>query len=255
MIRSEVREENILWITFDDPESRNAMDAETMQELAETWRRFADNDALRVAVITGAGEKSFCAGANLKKLVPKIQAGELRAADNQEAYMKGDIEPVDKPVIAAINGDCMGGGFEVMLSTDVRIAADHARFGLPEVNWGLFPGGGGTVRLPRQVPHAIAMEIIMSGEFFDAVRAYEIGLVNRVVPYAELEEAALAMARRIGRNGPLAVKRVKASVREGIDLPIADAFNRELEIADQVFADDEAAEGLNAFAEKRLPKF
>lgn len=255
MIRTEVREENILWITFDDPESRNAMDAETMQELADTWRRFADDDSLRVAVITGAGEKSFCAGANLKKLVPKIQAGELKAADNQEAYMKGELAPVDKPVIAAINGDCMGGGFEVMLSTDIRITADHARFGLPEVNWGLFPGGGGTVRLPRQVPRAIAMEIMMSGEFFDADRAYEIGLVNKVVPAAELEDAALAMAKRIGRNGPIAVQRVKASVREGIDLPIAEAFNRELDLADQVFADDEAAEGLKAFAEKRQPNF
>lgn len=255
MIRTEVREENVLWITFDDPASRNAMDAETMQQLAGTWREFADDDALRVAVITGAGEKSFCAGANLKKLVPKIQAGELKAADNQEAYMKGEIAPVDKPVIAAINGDCMGGGFEVMLSTDIRVTADHARFGLPEVNWGLFPGGGGTVRLPRQVPRAIAMEIMMSGEFFDATRAYEIGLVNKVVPHAELEDAALAMARRIARNGPLAVQRVKASVREGIDLPIEDAFNKELELADQVFADDEAAEGLKAFAEKRLPTF
>jgi Enoyl-CoA hydratase/carnithine racemase len=142
-----------------------------------------------------------------------------------------------------------------MLSTDIRITADHARFGLPEVNWGLFPGGGGTVRLPRQVPRAIAMEIMMSGEFFDAHRAYEIGLVNKVVPHAELEDAALAMARRIARNGPLAVQRVKASVREGIDLPIEDAFNKELELADQVFADDEAAEGLKAFAEKRLPTF
>ena len=255
MIRSEIREENILWITFDDPASRNAMDAETMQQLADTWRHLSADDALRVAVITGAGDKSFCAGANLKKLVPKIQAGELKAADNQEAYMKGDIEPVDKPVIAAINGDCMGGGFEVMLSTDIRITADHARFGLPEVNWGLFPGGGGTVRLPRQVPRAIAMEIMMSGEFFDAARAYEIGLINRVVPAAELEEAALAMAKRIGRNGPIAVQRVKASVREGIDLPIADAFNRELVLADQVFANDEATEGLQAFAEKRLPNF
>lgn len=255
MIRTEVREENILWITFDDPESRNAMDAETMQELADTWRRFATDDALRVAVITGAGEKSFCAGANLKKLVPKIQAGELKAADNQEAYMKGEIEPVDKPVIAAINGDCMGGGFEVMLSTDIRITADHARFGLPEVNWGLFPGGGGTARLPRQVPRAIAMEIMMSGEFFGAARAYEIGLVNKVVPAAELEEAALAMAKRIGRNGPLAVQRVKASVREGIDLSLEEAFEKELKLADEVFIGDEAAEGLEAFAEKRTPVF
>lgn len=255
MIRTEVREENILWITFDDPESRNAMDEKTMQQLANTWRRFATDDSLRVAVITGAGEKSFCAGANLKKLVPKIQAGELKAADNQEAYMKGDIDPVDKPIIAAINGDCLGGGFEVMLSTDIRITANHARFGLPEVNWGLFPGGGGTVRLPRQVPRAIAMEIMMSGEFFTADRAYEIGLVNKVVPAAELEEIALAKARRIARNGPIAVQRVKESVREGIDLPIADAFNRELDLADQVFANDEAAEGLKAFADKRLPNY
>lgn len=255
MIRSEVRDEQILWITFDDPESRNAMDEETMRVLADTWTMFGEDPALRVAVITGAGEKSFCAGANLKKLVPKIQAGELKAADNQEAYMKGAIEPVDKPVIAAINGDCMGGGFEVMLSTDIRITADHARFGLPEVNWGLFPGGGGTVRLPRQIPRAIAMEILMSGEFFDANRAYEIGLVNKVVPYPELEDAALAMARRIGRNGPIAVQRVKKSVHDGIDLPIAEAFEKELELADQVFADDEAAEGLRAFTEKRSPSF
>ncbi|MBN8866258.1 MAG: enoyl-CoA hydratase/isomerase family protein [Solirubrobacterales bacterium] len=255
MIRTEVRDEQILWVTFDDPASRNAMDPETMEELVAAWRRFATDDSLRVAVITGAGDKSFCAGANLKKLVPKIQAGQLTAADNQEVYLKGEIDPIDKPIIAAINGDCMGGGFEVMLATDIRITADHARFGLPEVNWGLFPAGGGTVRLPRQVPRAIAMEILLSGEFFNADRAYELGLVNRVVPKDDLDEAAMAMAKRIARNGPLAVQRVKASVREGIDLPIDEAFEKELELADRVFADDEAAEGLEAFAAKRQPAF
>lgn len=255
MIRTEIKDGNVLWITIDDPTSRNALDPETMRDLAETWRRYAADDSLRVAVLTGAGEKSFCAGANLKKLVPLIQSGEMVPADNQEVYIKGDIEPVDKPIIAAINGDCMGGGFEIMLATDIRIAADHARFGLPEVNWGLFPAGGGTARLPRQVSRARAMEIMLSGEFFDAERAEHIGLINRVVPAAELEEAALEMARRIARNGPIAVQRVKQSVREGQDLAVEQALEVELKLADKVFADDEAAEGLKAFAEKRRPLF
>ncbi|MDQ2700441.1 MAG: enoyl-CoA hydratase/isomerase family protein, partial [Actinomycetota bacterium] len=206
-------------------------------------------------VLSGAGEKSFCAGANLKKLVPLIQRGEMNAADNQEIYVKGRIEPIDKPVIAAINGDCMGGGFELMLATDIRIAVEHARFGLPEVNWGLFPAGGGTVRLPRQVSHAQAMEILLSGEFFDAEHALRIGLINRIVPADQLEEATLALAKRIAQNGPVAVRRVKESVRKNRDLPLKEAFEVELDLANGVFADDEAAQGLIAFAEKRRPEF
>ena len=255
MIHTEVRNENIFWITIDDPASRNAMDPQTMEGLTEAWKHFGRTPELRVAVVTGAGEKSFCAGANLKKLVPLIQAGEMNARDNQEAYMKGDIEPVDKPVIAAINGDCMGGGFELMLATDIRISADHARFGLPEVTLGLFPAGGGTARLPRQVSHANAMEILMGGEFFGPERAERIGLINRVVPYAELEDAAMAMATQLAKNGPVAVQRVKRSVREGRDLDLAGAVEVELELANGVFADDEAAKGLAAFAEKRRPEF
>ncbi len=255
MIRTETKGDHVLWVTMDDPASRNALDPETMEALADTWRAFAKDDALRVAVLTGAGEKSFCAGANLKRLVPLIQAGKMNARDNQEAYMKGEIEPVDKPVIAAINGDCMGGGFELMLSTDIRIAADHARFGLPEVTLGLFPAGGGTARLPRQVGHANAMEILMGGEFFGPEKAERIGLINQVVPYEELEAAAMRMATQIARNGPVAVQRVKRSVREGQDLDMAGAVEVELELANGVFADDEAAKGLVAFAEKRRPEF
>lgn len=255
MIRTEVKDGNVFWITIDDPASRNAMDPETMEALTEAWKHFGRTDELRVAVITGAGEKSFCAGANLKKLVPLIQAGEMNARDNQEAYMKGEIEPIDKPVIAAINGDCMGGGFELMLATDIRIAADHARFGLPEVTLGLFPAGGGTARLPRQVSRAHAMEILMAGEFFGPEKAERIGLINKAVPYSELEAAAMAMATQIAKNGPVAVQRVKTSVRKGQDLDLAGAVEVELELANGVFADDEAAKGLAAFAEKRRPEF
>ncbi|MGA7395996.1 MAG: enoyl-CoA hydratase/isomerase family protein [Solirubrobacterales bacterium] len=255
MIRTEIKNGNIFWITIDDPASRNAMDPETMEGLTNAWKHFGTTPELRVAVVTGAGQKSFCAGANLKKLVPLIQSGEMNARDNQEAYMKGEIEPVDKPVIAAINGDCMGGGFELMLATDIRIAADHARFGLPEVTLGLFPAGGGTARLPRQISRANAMEIMMGGEFFGPEKAERIGLINKVVPYADLEEAAMRMATQLAMNGPVAVQRVKRSVREGQDLDLPGAVEVELELANGVFADDEAAKGLAAFAEKRRPEF
>lgn len=254
-VQVEQPEPHVLWMTIDNPSALNALDPETMGEIADQWRRLRDDDDLRVAVVTGAGEKAFSVGANLQTFVPRLQTGELGPRHGQDAYMKPPLAPVSKPVIAAVNGACLGGGFELMLATDIRLSAPHASFGLPECTWGLFPAGGGTVRLVRQIGWAPAMEILLTGRPITVDRAVAIGLVNQVVPGDVLHQRALEMAVGITRNGPVAVRRVKESVLATLDLELEAAFEFESEIAEGVFLTDEAAEGLRAFAEKRRPDF
>ena len=150
MIHQEIRDDNILWLTLDDPSAMNAFDPQSMAALGEAWVRYRDDDALRVAVVTGAGERAFSVGSNLKTFIPLLQSGAMNPRDNQEAYMKGSVGLVPKPVIAAVNGDCLGGGMELLTCTDIRLTVPTARFGQPEPRWGLYPGGGGTVRLPSR---------------------------------------------------------------------------------------------------------
>ena len=254
MLRTEVREGCIFWMTLDDPAAMNATDEQTMEQLSQAWHRLRTDSSLKVAVLTGAGDRSFCVGSNLKKLIPKIHAGmDLRT--NQAAYFKGPDGPVFKPIIAAVNGECLGGGMELLTCTDIRLAVPKARFGQPEVTLGLFPAGGATVRLMRQLPYANAMDILLTGRFLTAEEAVTIGLVNRIVAPGDLHAEAMAVARGIASNGSFAVQRVKESAYRGYDLPVREANHIEDELAAEVFRSDDAAEGLAAFAAKRRPNF
>jgi enoyl-CoA hydratase len=255
MIHEDIREGHILWLTLDEPAALNAFDPESMAALARSWSRFRDDDELRVAVVTGAGDKSFSVGSNLKTFIPRLQSGELDPRDNQEAYLKGSIGPLPKPIIGAVNGDCLGGGMELLTCTDVRLSVPTARFGLPEPRWGVFPGGGGTVRLSRQIAYVDAMDIMLTGRLVSAEEAVAMRIVNRIVPADRLEEEAMAVARTIAGNGALALRRIKESVWRGADLPLAEAYELESELGVDVFRSDEAREGLAAFAEKREPAF
>lgn len=255
MIRTEVVHDRILWITLDAPDTLNAFVPETMAAMADAWQRLREDDTLHVGVVTGAGERAFCVGSNLKTFIPRLQSGELSPRSNEGCYLKGTAGPVYKPVVAAVNGDCLGGGMELLTCTDVRLTVPDARFGQPEPRWGVFPGGGGTTRLPRQIGYAHAMDILLTGRLLSADEAVGMGLVSRVVPREELGAVALEVAVQIAGNGPLALRAIKESVWRGADLSLDEAYELESTLGEAVFVSDEAAEGLAAFAERREPSF
>lgn len=240
-------------ITIDRPEARNAINRETRAGLEEAFTAFVSDDAARVAVLTGAGDKAFSAGADLKEMNPAERADPAYTAP-PFGYITRDFH-TDKPIVAAINGGAFGGGLEMVLACDLRIAADHVQMGLTESRWALLPGGGGTQRLAREIPRAIALEMLMTGAPIPAARAYELGLVNAVVPSAELMTRALQLAETIAANGPLAVRAAKKAVDEGADLPLEEALALEQRLSKTLFATSDAAEGPRAFAEKRPPRF
>lgn len=255
----------VVVITINRPEVRNALDFEAFGQLANAWLSFRDDDDLWVAIITGAGDKSFCAGADLKTFAPAITENIEALAETGGAQTpEGEQFPVNaslvavlreveiwKPIIAAVNGVCTAGGMEMLQGTDIRVAAEHATFGIAEPRRGLFPGGGSTVKLPRQIPFARAMEILLTGERISAAEARQFGIVNRVVPAADLIPTAMQIADTICKNGPLAVRAVKEAVLRGLRLPLQEALDQELSYAVRVFATEDAQEGLRAFAEKR----
>lgn len=252
--------DHVAVITINRPDVRNAIDRETDHALADAWRRVRDTSDLWVAVLTGAGDQAFCAGADLRGV------GEFyRSLTSAERLARADAEPglggltrnlhLWKAVIAAVNGHCLAGGFELALACDIRIASETATFGLPEVTWGIMPGAGGTQRLPRLAPLGAALELILTGERIAAADAYRLGIVNRVVPPAELMPAALALAERICRNGPLAVRAAKEAVYRGLHLPLDEALRLEQLLAEPVRQSEDAQEGPRAFAEKRKPVF
>jgi enoyl-CoA hydratase len=251
----------IVTITINRPERRNALDMEHFGFLAKAWIDFRDDPDLRVAIITGTGN-AFCVGADLKSFVPAVTENieELAAGTSDIPADAGLIAvlrefPLYKPVIAAVNGICVAGGMEMLLGTDIRIAAESASFGVVEPKRGLFPGGGTTVRLPRQIPFPWAMEILLTADTVDAATAFRMGIVNDVVPDASLIEQAHAVAERILVNAPLAVQAVKQSVLDGLGMSLADAYAQELGHAARVFMSEDAREGPRAFAEKRKPEW
>jgi enoyl-CoA hydratase len=257
--------EHVALITIDRPEAKNSCDLEHFHQLANAWRRFGEDDAAWVAIITGVG-RNFMSGADLKTYIPEvtklaeqINAGETdniggyKLTDGTEAVLCGS--KLYKPIIAAVNGPCVAGGMEMLGGIDIRIATEHATFGVLEPARGLFAGGGTTVRLPRQLPFALAQEFLLCADQIDAHRAYEMGLVNQVVGEDELLDAAFAFAARITKNAPLAVQATKRSVIEGLKLGMSDAFRNESRIAQEIFATEDAKEGPRAFAEKRAPQW
>lgn len=233
-------------ITINRPERRNALDPAAMSGIGRALVAAEQDDAVRCVVLTGAGEKAFCAGMDLKAFAE----GGISPDDLPKPGLDVLVERVyAKPVVAAVNGAALAGGFEIMLACDLVVAADHALFGLPEVKRGLVAAGGGT-RLPRRVPLAVALEFGLTGEPVDAARAHRLGLVNRVVPAADVRGEAIALAEKIAANGPLAVAATK-------ELMWAEAAGMALDTVGtrtkQVFDSEDAREGAVAFAERRPP--
>jgi enoyl-CoA hydratase/carnithine racemase len=246
---------SIARITINRPEAMNAFDLETARLLGERLKDFDRDPALRVAVLTGAGEKSFCAGADLKKMHGGSHAGGIQELwDYERQNRLGQRLRVDKPVIAAINGYCLAGGLELALGCDLRIASTTASFGCPEVRWSILHGFG-AMRLPHTVPMSVAMEMLLTGERIDARRAYEVGLVSRLVEPAALLPTAEQLAERIGENGPLAIKVTKELAWRGLHEHPDDMLRFYAAVTALMHETDDAKEGPRAFSEKRKPEF
>ena len=248
-------------ITIDRPEAMNALDPPMLFGLAEAWDEAEDDDNVWVVVVTGAGDEAFCVGADLKTTVPQTAANARGEDDGQRERWPSMARTLlrdryfPKPIVAAVNGHCIAGGFGLLLATDLRYASTTATFGMQEVRWGLFPIAGTTVNLPRQVPYCRAMEGLLLGDRIDAHTALAMGLVNEIVEHASVRDRASEIAERLCHNGPLAVRKVKESVVKGLGMPREQAFREELRLAQEVYASADAVEGPAAFAEKREPRF
>lgn len=253
-VELEVDDEGIALITLNRPERMNAMDAEAYQQLSDAWSRVRDDSDVRVAVITGAGEKAFSAGADLKSFFKDQQdMSEFWLTQKGQLLNRG-LE-VWKPVIAAVNGYCLGGGMTLLLATDIRIATPSATFGLSEVARGVIAGNGGTQRVLEQLPHPIAMELLLTGRRIDAEAAARWGLVNRVVPREDLLPTAFEIAREIARNAPLAVQATKELALRSRDVDRATGLRMEQTMNKLLQFTEDAQEGPAAFAERRSPDF
>lgn len=239
-------------VTLDRREVRNALNAETFVELDQAFDDLAADSATRVVLLTGTGGRAFAAGADIREL-EAISAGDAGAfAVRGQAVMR-KIETLGKPVIACIQGFALGGGCELALACTIRIAADDARLGQPEVKLGLIPGYGGTQRLPRLVGRGAAMKLLLTGGIIDAQEALRIGLVDEVVPAADLLKRAESVALEIAANGPLAIAETLNAVNEGLDLPLDLALIRETERFVKICETADKSEGTRAFLEKRAP--
>lgn len=249
----ELGEDGVATLTLNRPERMNALDPEHYAQLSHAFARVRDDPAIRACVVTGAGERAFCTGADLKAPMPRLGPGEM--AMTQKDLLPNRGMEVWKPLVAAVNGHCLAGGMCLLLACDIRLAAPHATFGLSEVRRGLIAGNGGTVRAARDLPHAIAMELLLTGDAWDAARAERWGIVNRVVPLEALREEARAVARRIAANAPLAVQAAKEVAWRARDLPLGDALRLEQAMLALLATTEDRAEGVAAFAEKRVPRF
>jgi enoyl-CoA hydratase len=252
-IEYEVRE-RAAWITIARPEKLNALDRATAGALGQAVARAIDDAAVRVIALTGAGERAFVAGADIAEMSRLDAAGAQRFSRVLQATFDR-IERAPKPVLAVINGFALGGGCELALACHLRIAADTARFGQPEVNLGLIPGAGGSQRLPRLVGRGRALELILSGAMIDAARAERIGLVDRVVPAAELVERASGWLAELSEKSPLALARALEAVISGSEVSLAEAQRLEAALFGLCFATEDMREGTAAFLAKRKPDF
>ncbi|MDH2902825.1 MAG: crotonase/enoyl-CoA hydratase family protein [Actinomycetota bacterium] len=241
------RDGHVEVLTINRPEARNAINLATARALSEALDEVALDHEVWVVILTGAGDKAFSAGMDLKAFAQgEFPATEMGFAGITERHFP-------KPLICAANGSAFAGGFEMLLSCDLVVAAEHAVFGIPEVTRGLVAGAGGLIRLPRRIARAVALEMALTGEPLSAARAYEVGLVNRVVPAAEVEATAMAMAQRICANAPLAVRVSKRVMLDAMDLSEEDAWGLNNEAFGTIAASADALEGAIAFAEKRPP--
>jgi enoyl-CoA hydratase len=245
--------DHISLLTINRPDKRNALNQATRDEILHALDSIEPSPDSRVVIVTGAGDKAFIAGADIGEF-------EGRTALTQREAMKGlrifdAIEEFPKPVIAMINGFCLGGGMELALACDLRFASDNAKLGQPEINLGIIPGGGGTQRLPRLVGEGKAMEMILTGDTIDAAHAKEIGLVNDVFPAADLRDRVQAVARRIAEKSPVALRMAKEAVKTAARTTLREGHERETDLFCLTFGSEDKAEGVRAFLEKRKADF
>ncbi|MGA2463227.1 MAG: enoyl-CoA hydratase-related protein [Thermodesulfobacteriota bacterium] len=253
VILVEKREKNAI-VTLNRPESYNALSYEAWKEITDAWIELKNDPEVYTIILTGSGDKAFCVGQDLKQMA-RLKA-EAEKVGRPFVSPLLEVTPtkyleMPKPVIAAINGFAIGAGLELALACDIRIAAEHAQLGLREVTQAIIPGAGGTQRLPRLIPFGLALEILMTGDLVSDQEAYRIGLVNKVVPFAQLMPTTLALANRINENGPLAVRAAKEAAYKGIQMPLNEALRFETLLLSKVRQSEDAWEGPNAFAEKR----
>jgi enoyl-CoA hydratase len=258
------RDGDVVILTMNNPRRKNALTPDMIALMAQAWDEIDSDDGIRAAILTGAGD-SYCVGGDLADgwMVKGTKASSDGDAQQAPSKSRGSIitdgllltRSLATPLIAAVNGPCLGGGCEMLQQTDIRIAEEHAVFGLPEAKFGLIAGAGSTVRLKRQIPYTKAMEMILTGEPLTAAEAYQFGLVGHVVPTGQSMDKAREIAARVAANGPLAVRNAKASVINSGWIDEDDARRIEQRLVLEVMRSDDAKEGLAAFAAKREPRF
>jgi len=244
------KKDHVAVITIDRPSALNSLTADMLMGIEVAFKAFDDDPDLWVGILTASGEKAFSSGLDLKEAAPMLTGGDQLGFED---WTKRQFSDVYKPVLCAVNGFCIAGGMEMLLGTDLRIASEHATFGLGEVKWGLVPLGGTHIRLPRQIPWAMAMQLLLTGKNIDAQRAYEIGLINEVVPADKLMETALDWAQKMCRNGPLAMRTAKEIAVRSLELE--SGFVLEKALGQKVLNSEDAKEGPRAFVEKRPAEF
>lgn len=248
------KKEGIGLITINRPKVLNALNSEVYSELGHLINEFSQDREVKVIIITGSGEKAFAAGADIVEMKEKSPA-EARGWARKNGETLDKIESLDKPVIAAINGFALGGGCELAMACDLRIASENARFGQLEINLGIIPGSGGTQRLSRLIGIAKAKELVFTGEMISAKEALEIGLINKVVSSSSLMEEAKKMAKKMVNKGAIALAQAKSAINRSIDADLATGLAYEIECFAHCFATEDQKEGFSAFLEKRQPKF
>jgi enoyl-CoA hydratase/carnithine racemase len=248
-----VKEGKVAIFTLNRPEALNAIDPQSAEELNLAFEDFKKDEDLLVGIVTGAGNKAFSVGADVQTMLPKLK--EFSGQQNSGPFDLVDALNSWKPLIAAINGAALGGGLEIALACDLRIASESAIFGMPEVTLGLIPGWGGTQRLPRMIPLAKAAELLLTGKPISAQEAFRVGLINKVVPFSELLSAAKAMAETLCRRAPLAVRAAKQAMIQGLDVSLEDGLKLERKLNDLLVNTDDFEEGCRANIEKRRPVF
>jgi len=247
------KEGRIATFTINRPDAMNALNVQIFRDLYDAMVDFRDDDELWVGIITGAGEKAFCAGADIKETLSFLKDSAHKLWKFPRIPSRG--MDMWKPLIAAINGFCLGGGLEIALSCDIRIAGEKSRFGVPEVTLGVVPADGGTQRLPRVIPRCIAAEMLLMGKIIDAQEAYRVGLVNTVLPPAEVMPKAKEYAKNICKAGPLAVRATKEAMIRGSEMSLEDGLRLEYALASYLTHTEDHEEGKKAFIEKRKPVF
>jgi enoyl-CoA hydratase len=247
------RRGRVCLITINRPEKRNALNIQTREEGARILEELRDDEAVGVVVFTGAGDKAFIAGADIAEFAGRTALTQRDVMTGRSLFTAIDTFP--KPVIAMINGYCLGGGCELALACDIRISSDTASFGQPEINLGIIPGGGGTQRLTRLVGEGKAMELILTGDIINAQTAYTLGLVNTVVPAADLEAKTMEIANRIAEKSPVALRMAKEAVKLASRSNLDEGLRREVDLFALCFSSEDKDEGVKAFLEKRKPVF